>query len=188
MPSSVSLRLTATEFLAHPAAAGPSELVRGEIRVMTPASGAHGVVAGALFRALDAFVEERNLGLCFPDNTGFLLPGLGDTVRSPDVAFVTADQLPREGIASGWIALAPDLIAEILSPSESNAELEAKLSDYRAAGTRLIWIVDPARRVITVRDGDLPERQLTEGDILDGGSVLPGFELSVPSLFRRLAR
>ena len=188
MPSPVSLRLTATEFLVHPAAAGPSELVRGEIRVMTPASGAHGVVAGALFAALNAFVEERKLGLAFPDNTGFQLPGLADTVRSPDAAFVANDRLPAGGIGRGWIAVAPDLIAEILSPSESKEELEAKLSDYRTAGTRMIWIVDPAQRVITVRDGDLPERLLTEGEILDGGRVLPGFALAVSSLFVRLAR
>ncbi len=188
MHSPGARRLTATEFLAHPTAAGPSELVRGDIRVMTPASGAHGVVAGTLFAALNAFVEERKLGLCFPDNTGFLLPGLADTVRSPDVAFVAADRLPSDGIGSGWIAVAPDLIAEILSPSESAQELEAKLRDYRTAGTRLIWIVDPALRVISIRDGERPEHLLTEGDILDGGSVLPGFAIRVSSLFNRLAR
>jgi Uncharacterized protein conserved in cyanobacteria len=181
-------RLTATEFLTDPASAGPSELVRGEVRVMTPASGAHGVVAGALFAALNAFVEERKLGLAFPDNTGFLLPGLADTVRSPDAAFVAADRLPIDGIGTGWMPVAPDLIAEILSPSESTEELEAKLRDYRSAGTRLIWVVDPARRVITVRDGALAERLLTESDTLDGGSVLPGFTLGVSSLFLRLAR
>ena len=188
MPSTRAYPLTATEFLEHPAAAGPSELVRGEIRVMTPASGAHGVVAGALFRALDAFVEERKLGLAFPDNTGFQLPGLADTVRSPDAAFVANDRLPADGIGRGWLAVAPDLIAEILSPSESTEELEAKLSDYRVAGTRLMWIVDPATRVIAIRDGGRPERVLTEGDVLDGGSVLPGFALPVARLFVRLAR
>lgn len=188
MPASVSLRLTSEEFLVHPAAAGSSELVRGEVRMMTPASGAHGVVAGALFAALNVFVEERKLGLCFPDNTGFLLPGLENTVRSPDAAFVANDRLPADGIGRGWIAVAPDMIVEILSPSESSTELEAKLSDYRTAGTRLIWIVDPERRVITIRDGDLPERLLSEGEILDGGRVLPGFALGVSSLFLRLAR
>jgi Uma2 family endonuclease len=181
-------RLTATEFLTHPLAAGPSELVRGDIRVMTPASGAHGVVAGTIFAALNTFVEEHRLGLCFPDNTGFQLPGLGDTVRSHDVAFVSAARLPSDGIGSGWIAVAPDLIAEILSPSESAPELEAKLRDYQTAGTRLIWIVDPAQRVVAVRDGERPDSLLTESDILDGGSVLPGFAIRVSRLFARLAR
>lgn len=188
MHSSGARRLTAREFLTHPAASGPSELVRGDVRVMTPASGAHGVVAGTLFAALNAFVEARQLGLCFPDNTGFLLPGLGDTVRSPDVAFVAGHRLPRDGIGSGWIGVAPDLIAEILSPTESPQELEAKLRDYRTSGTRLIWIVDPAQRCISIRDGERPEYLLAEGDILGGENVLPGFAIPVSSLFLRLAR
>src|SRR5690349_11797922 len=65
--------VTSDEFLTHAAAAGASELVRGEVRVKTPASGAHGVIAGTIFTAISAFVEARQLGQCFPDNTGFLL-------------------------------------------------------------------------------------------------------------------
>jgi len=188
MHSTGAHHVTSEEFLTHPHAAGPSELVRGDVRVMTPASGAHGVVAGTLFAALNAFVEERHLGLCFPDNTGFLLPGLGDTVRSPDVAFVHAQRLESEGIGSGWIPVAPDLVVEILSPSELAAELDAKLRDYRTAGTRLIWVVDPIQRVVSIRDSERPERWVTEGDTLDGGSVLPGFAIPVSRLFARLAR
>jgi hypothetical protein len=87
----VRRRVTSREFLTHPAASGPSELVRGEIRVMTPAGGPHGLVAGEIFAALKAFVDSHALGVCFPDNTGFELPGLTDTVRSPDTAFIRAD-------------------------------------------------------------------------------------------------
>lgn len=180
--------VTAEEFLLHPAAAGQSELVRGEVRVMTPASGAHGAVAGAIFAALNAFVEARQLGLCFPDNTGFLLPGLGDTVRSPDAAFVRADRLPIEGIGSGWVGVTPDLVVEILSPSETASELDEKLRDYRVAGTRLVWVVDPAKRVVSVRAMGAPERSLSETDMLDGGEVLPGFAIAVSRLFARLAK
>jgi Uma2 family endonuclease len=189
MPATKARRyVTADEFLTHPAAMGPSELVRGEIRVMTPASGPHGVVAGTMFAALNSFVEARQLGLCFPDNTGFLLPGLGDTVRSPDVAFVRAGQLPREGIGPGWIAVAPDLVVEILSPSETASDLEEKLRDYRDAGTRLIWSVDPERRVVAVRNERAPDRLLSELDALDGGDVLPEFTMSISKLFARLAK
>lgn len=189
MPAAnVRRHVTSEEFLTHPAAAGPSELVRGEVRVMTPASGAHGLVAGTIFAALNAFVESRQLGLCFPDNTGFLLPGLGDTVRSPDAAFVRAGLLPEQGIGSGWVAAAPDLVVEILSPSETASELEDKLRDYRAAGTRLVWVVDPATRTVSVRSASAPERWLAEDDTLDGGEVLPGFTLSVATLFARLAK
>ena len=189
MPATNARRyLTADEFLTHSAAAGPSELVRGEIRAMTPASGAHGVIAGTIFAALNAFVEASQLGQCFPDNTGFLLPGLGDTVRSPDAAFVRRDHLPKQGIGLGWMTAAPDLVVEILSPSETALELEEKVRDYRTAGTRLIWVVDPAARVVTVRRTSAPDTRLSESDVLDGSDVLPGFTIPVAKLFARLAK
>ena len=187
MPS-VRRYVTAREFLSHAAAAGSSELVRGQVRVMTPASAAHGVVAGTIFAALNAFVESEHLGVCFPDNTGFLLPGLGDTVRSPDVAFVRAERLPEQGIGPGWMNVAPDLVVEVLSPTETASELEEKLRDYRAAGTRLAWIVDPTARIVSVRPTTAPESWLSEAETLDGGDVIPGFSLSVARVFARLAR
>jgi Uma2 family endonuclease len=180
--------VTAVEFLTDPAAAGSSELVRGEIRVMTPASGAHGAVAGTIFAALNAFVESRQLGMCFPDNTGFLLPGLGDTVRSPDAAFVRSDRLPANGIGPGWILAAPDLVVEVLSPTETSSELEAKLNDYRAASSLVIWVIDPAARLVSVLSVNDPERRLSDDDTLDGGNVLPEFEIPVSRLFERLAK
>jgi Uma2 family endonuclease len=188
MPTTNARRyVTSDEFLTHAAVAGPSELVRGEIRPMTPASGAHGVIAGTIFAALNAFVEARQLGLRFPDDTGFLLPGLGDTVRSPDVAFVSEGQLPHEGIGSGWLSVSPDLVVEILSPNKTASELEEKIRDYHAAGTHLFWIVDPALRVVSIRSASAPERWLREGDTLDGGDILPGFALPAAKLFDRLA-
>ena len=179
--------VTPDEFLVHPAAAGASELVRGVIHMMTPASGAHGVIAGTLFRVLSTFVEERQLGLCFPDNTGFLLPNLEDTVRSPDVAFVRSDRLPTGGIGPGWMPVAPDLVVEVLSPDETAATLEEKLRDYRAAGTQLVWVVDPVRRGVSIRRGGAGERWVSEREDLDGEDALVGFSMPVARLFARLA-
>ena len=179
--------VTSEEFLTHPSAER-SELVCGDVRMMTPASGAHGAIAGTIFAALNGYVEKDHLGLCFPDNTGFLLPGLGDTVRSPDVAFVREDNLPRQGIGAGWMNVAPDLVVEILSPSETRQSLEEKLRDYQTAGTRLIWVVDAGARLVTVRRSDGGEQSHGEGDMLDGGDVLPGLVIPVARIFARLAR
>jgi Uma2 family endonuclease len=181
-------RVTAHEFLSHPAARGKSELVRGEINSMTPASGMHGLLAGEIFVALKTFVDSRSLGVCFPGNTGFELPGLDDTVRSPDAAFICANRLPRNSIGSRWVKVAPDLVVEVLSPSETTAELDAKWRDYRAAGTTVMWVIDPTERVVTVRETGAPGRRLSAGDVLDGGKLLPGFSLSIAKLFERLAR
>jgi Uma2 family endonuclease len=183
----IHAHVTAAEFEMHPAAAGPSELVRGEVRVMTPASGAHGLISGAIFAVVHAFVEQHALGICFSDNTGFRLPGIPDTVRSPDMAFVRASQVPAAGVGRGFFPAAPDLVVEVLSPSETASDLEEKLRDYLAAGTSLAWIIDPEKRVVCVRAGHAPDRWLGTGDILDGGDVLPGFAVPVARLFARLA-
>lgn len=179
-------RVTALEFLSHPSASGKSELVRGEIHVMTPASGVHGIVAGRIFAALNAFAEEHGLGLCFPDNIGFELPGLDNTVRSPDAAFVRAGRLSLESIGTGWVPVSPDLVVEVLSPSETAAMLDEKWRDYRAAGTSLMWVIDAAEHAVTVREPGAPDRRLLATDTLTGGSVLPGFSIAVAQLFAGL--
>ncbi len=155
--------------------------------MMTPAGGAHGVIAGVLFAALNRFVEERHLGLCLPDNTGFLLPNLEDTVRSPDVAFIRADRLPQEGVGRGWMNVAPDLVVEVLSPDETPAMLDEKLDDYRAAGTQLIWVVDPLRRGVSIRRPGADDRWVSEREDLCGDGILAGFSMPVAQLFARLA-
>jgi Uma2 family endonuclease len=133
--------LTADEFLVHPAARGHSELVRGEIHMMSPASGLHGLVAGNLYRLLSTHVHEHRLGACFPDGTGFALPNLEKTVRSPDASFVSSNRLPGESIDDRFIPCAPDLAVEVRSRSESASELKEKLDDYRtAAGILRAWL------------------------------------------------
>jgi len=150
------------------------------------ASGVHGILAGRIFVELSAFVDQHALGLCFPDNTGFQLPGLDDTVRSPDAAFVRAERLSPESIGTGWVPVAPDLVVEVLSPSESVATLDEKWRDYRAAGTTLMWVIDPTERTVTVREAGAPDRRLMAGDTMRGGRVLPGFSIAVAQLFPRL--
>ena len=182
--------LTAEEFLAHPAAQGPSELVRGEIRMMTPAGGRLGIVTAAVFGLLWTHVRARRLWQCFADNTGFQLhiPGeRGDTVRAPDVAFVRAERMPRGGVTGGWMQGAPDLAVEVLSPSESMAITAAKLADYFAAGTALVWVVDPDARTVDVHTENATRRRLRVGDTLDGAPVLPDFACAVDELFEGLA-
>lgn len=185
--TTIPTTLTVDEFLVYGDRIKHSELVRGQLRVTEPASGRHGAVGGVLFGALYAFVEERGLGVCFVDNTGFALPGLPATVRAPDVSFVHADHLPSEGLGTGFLPLAPDLAVEILSPSDSASVLGDKLADYFAAGTQLVWVVDLDRRTVAVHAAGAPVRWLGEGDTLDGGAVLPGFAVPIVRLFARLA-
>ncbi len=158
------------------------ELVRGHLAVREPPGTRHGAIAAKLAYYLGEFVYPRALGLMFAQGTGFKIAADPDTVRAPDVAFVARE---RAGLvrARGYAALAPDLLAEILSPDDAPAEVLAKIADWLAAGTALVWLVDPQRLEVRVyrRDGSLSV--LRESDALDGENVLPGFACRVAQLF-----
>ena len=182
--------MTLEEFLEYelPDSAYKAELVRGELRLMPPPGGAHGVAASNLVFTLSLHVRRHGLGRVLGDNVGYELLRLPRTVRAPDGSFVRADRLPPAGIGPGLLKLAPDLAVEVLSPSESASELEEKLADYTAAGTPLVWVLDPRRRTVMVVAADAPVRWLGEGDALDGGAVIPGFACPVAELFEGIAR
>jgi len=159
------------------------ELVRGELRVMEPEPGpAHGIVVTTLIVLLGAHVRERRLGVVFAP-TAFQLARDPDTVRGPDVSFVRADRLPRDGMGAGYLELGPDLAVEVLSPSNKPGEMREKMDDYFTAGVRTVWIVDPRRRTVTVHAPGEAPRVLREGDALEGGDVVPGFRCAVAELF-----
>lgn len=180
--------MTPDEFLVYPLSDVKAELVRGELRVTPPPGGPHGRAATNLILLLGAYLEGRGLGWVYADGVGYELLELPRTVRVPDVSFVRAGRLPKEGIGPGLLKLAPDLAVEVLSPSESASELEETLDDYRACGTPLIWVVDPARRTVMIVASDAPVRWLREDDALDGGDVVPGFSCQVAELFEGIAR
>jgi Uma2 family endonuclease len=145
------------------------------------------VLATYLIVLLDAFVRPRNLGLITaPDGTVRLWAG---RVRIPDVAFTSWDRIPdRRRPLEPIPDLAPDLAVEILSASNTPAEMRQKRADYFAAGVRLVWEVDPATRALAVYTAPEELTGLTADDTLDGGAVLPGFSLRVHDLFAELDR
>jgi Uma2 family endonuclease len=179
--------LTIEEFAALPEDGVRRELVRGVVRVMSPAHGPAAVVASTIHFLLASHVRPRGLGLALADNAGFALLGAEQTNRSPDVAFIRAERLPPEGIGPGPIRVAPDLAVEVLSPNESASYLREKLATYRAAGTPLVWVVDPAARTVDVEARGTAPRTLGVGETLDGGAVLPEFRCAVAELFEGLA-
>jgi Uma2 family endonuclease len=95
-------------------------------------------------------------------------------VRAPDVAFLRAERLVPGVVTDKFIRLAPDLAVEVFSPGTRRSTMDEKLSEYRAAGTTLIWFVDPKRRGVTVFDGDAPARWAGDDDEIDGGAIVEG--------------
>ena len=180
--------MTVEEFLVASVPDGKVELVRGELRVTPPPGAPHGSAAVNLVLMLGGYVKANGLGRVFGDSFGYILTQLPRTVRVPDLSFVRADRLPPEGIGPGLLRFAPDLAVEVLSPSESASELEEKLADYTVSGTRLIWVVDPARRTVMILNAAQPVRWLQENDVLHGDEVVPGFSCKVAEIFEGIAR
>ena len=151
-----------------------TELVRGRLIVREPPSSYHGHVAAKLLFVLGLHVYPRNLGWLFGQDTGFKIASNPDTVRAPDVAFTSRERqpvMPRRGYG----AFAPDLVAEILSPDDRPGEVSSKVGDWRAAGVRLVFVVDTSRREVRIYRANGSESVVRDDDLLDGEDVLPGF-------------
>jgi Uma2 family endonuclease len=136
---------------------------------------------------LKAFLHEHDLGnLAGSDGTMRLMPGL---VRIPDISFVAWERLPGRRVPDVPLPdLVPDLAVEVLSEGNTAKEMERKLKDYFFAGVRLVWYVAPARRTVQVYTAPDQRTELSEGETLDGGAVLPGFTLPLGQLFAKLPR
>jgi Uma2 family endonuclease len=159
------------------------DLIAGELIEMSPASAKHGRYSQDLGFFIDSHVREHRLGTVFAAETGFILSRDPDTVLAPDVAFVRADRLPPEEEWQGFLALAPDLVVEVISPSETASRILTKVLAYLDAGVLMVITIDPERKVAGVYGQDRVGRILTIADTLDGGDVLPGFRLPLADLF-----
>jgi Uma2 family endonuclease len=159
-----------------------TELVRGMLVVREPAGHTHGRIAMNLGAELTVFAKRTGAGAVFAAETGFTLARNPDTVRAPDVAFIARDRLPPAH-ARGFAEMAPDLAVEVLSPDDRPGEVLAKVADWLAAGTRLVWVVDPWRRLARVYREDGSETLITADAALDGEGVLPGLTCRLASIF-----
>ena len=157
------------------------ELVRGLLVVRELPGMRHARVAMDLALALGAHVRAAALGRVYAE-AGFKLASNPDTVRGPDVAFIRRDRIP-DPEPTGFAHFAPDLVVEVISPGDRPGEVLAKVADWLSAGTRLVWVLDPGRRVARVYRDDGTEQILTADESLDGGDVVPGFSCPVGEIF-----
>ena len=185
-------RTTATvdELLALPEDDGwQYELVEGRLIRMPASGGEATVIAARLVIALGGYVEAHDLGRVLGADGTFDLtpPGtVQETALVPDVAFVSADRVPARTspeYAKVW-RLAPDLVAEVVSPSQYRPEMTAKALRYLAAGVRLVWLIWPKYQQVEVwRPGTDAAVTLGTGDALDGLDVVPAFTYHIARLF-----
>jgi Uma2 family endonuclease len=174
-------RKTAEQFLVQAAQLGSCELINGRVRTMTPPGYRHGLVSQRLAELLSAHVRSQRLGFVTTE-TGFVLRRQPDTVRAPDVAFVSKARHERVGATDAFFPGPPDLAAEVRSPDDRLGRHRAKVRSWLAAGCRLVWVIDPKRRSATVYRPGRPPQEIAPTGVLIGGTVVRGFRVQLARL------
>jgi Uma2 family endonuclease len=175
--------MTADELLKLPRGRFRYELIKGELRTMSPAGDEHSIVIMKLAVPLGHHVQTNKLGVIYGAQTGFKIATGPDTVRAPDIAFVNRARIEQTGVYKGFRPGAPDLAVEVLSPGDTVEEVEEKTAEWLAAGARAVWIVSPKRRTVTVHRSSKDIKVLSEQDELDGEDIVPGFRCRVAEIF-----
>lgn len=174
--------MTAEDLLEMPAEAR-YELVKGVLIEMSPPPGSeHGLIANQLAYRLTHYAVLNRVGHVFAAETGFRLARRPDTVRAADVAYVSAGRLPA-ALPKGYLDLAPDLVAEVVSPSDDPDAIQAKVKDWLDAGTRLVLVVYPGSRQMAVYRSLREVTVLTETEALEAPDLLPGFSMMLAVIF-----
>ncbi|NQV27025.1 MAG: Uma2 family endonuclease [Rhodopirellula sp.] len=183
VPSVSGEVMTAADLLATSGGAQRYELMDGVIRAMSPAGNKHGKIAMSLGFRLAAFVEEHGLGTVYAAETGFLIQQDPDTVRAPDVAFITQARIDEVGPVDGYWPGAPDIVAEVVSPNDRFSDTEQKALHWLRAGSQVVWVVDPAQTHVTEYRGVSEIRVLSSDETLTVPQLLPGWEVKISELF-----
>lgn len=158
-----------------------SELVRGAVVYIGPADPLHGATVVALGVTLLNYARPRKLGRVWT-SVGFVLSRKPDTVRAPDISFIAAERLKgvdRDAFVEG----APDLAIEVKSPNDRASDVLQKIREYLAAGTRLVWVVDPHNLSVTAHHPSGDARTYSGAEQVSGEDVLPGFTFCPSDLF-----
>lgn len=175
--------ITAEDVLHIPDDGFRYELVRGELRRMSPAGFHQGRLTMNLATPLDQHVRAHQLGTVCAAETGFRLTTDPDTVRAADVAFIQQERLADADAIEGYWPGAPDLAVEVISPNDLYTDVEDKVTDWLDAGTQMVVVINPRKRTVTVYRSPTTIVLLRETDTLDGSDVIPGWVLPVTAIF-----
>ncbi len=150
---------------------------------MAPGGFEHGSLVMDLGSSLSRFVQAHRLGRVAAAETGFQLTTTPDTVRAPDVAFVSRERLEAAGQVRGNRPGAPGLAIEVIFPNDLSTDVEEKVVEWLEHGARMVLMVNPRRRSVAIHRPGQPVRVVGEGDALDGEDVVPGWTLPLRDLF-----
>lgn len=175
--------LTADDLLRLYSEGVRGELIRGVLHRTVGTGIEHGEIAVNIAILMGTFVKSGRLGRVVGTDTGIWLERDPDTVREPDIAFISAEKLPLDTRVRGYSEVVPDLVVEIISPNDRPVAVHDKAQMWLRYGVRLVLLIDPDARSVTVMPHDGPAQTLTDADTLDGSDVLPGFTCAVSDIF-----
>jgi len=174
---------SAAQLLATADDGNRRELVKGVLIVMSPAGGEHGRIASRILIRLGTHVEANNLGATFAAETGFLIETDPDTVRAPDAAFVSHEKMSTVDDTPAYLPLAPDLVVEVLSPSDTSSDVEAKVEQWLDAGSLIVLVADPKNETLRVYRSKSEIQVLHSGEVFSSGEVCKNWQLAVEDIF-----
>ncbi len=163
------------------------ELVNGVLIDVGNSGALHGYTCSLLVMALMNYILPRGLGVILDSSTAFTMKN--GNKRSPDISFVSKEKLiGLEELPEGFLEGAPDLAIEVLSPSNTIAEIDQKIVEYFDNGARLVWVISlKLHYVLVYRSAQEPDRLLKQSDSLDGEEVISDFTMPLSDLFQKLS-
>jgi Uma2 family endonuclease len=150
---------------------------------MPPCSSESSEIGLTVAARLQLFVRQQRLGLVTGADGGYTLERNPPTVLAPDAGFVNRDRLPPRDERRKYLELAPDLVVEVISPSDRGGAVHEKVMLWLSYGVRMLWLVNPMKESVTVYRPDRGPILLHKGSTLHGDDVLPGFTMAVADVF-----
>jgi Uma2 family endonuclease len=175
--------LTAEEYGRLPDLGRPTELVRGRIVDMNVPYPRHGQVCARVSFLVQQFLADNVLGHVIINDGGVIVERDPDTVRGPDVSFISYRKVPKGPLPAKYFEIAPELIFEVRSPSDRWGSILQKVGEYLTAGTEIVCVIDPETETVQLHFADKPTETLAAKDKLSFPQLLPGFQISIEQFF-----
>jgi Uma2 family endonuclease len=183
MTTAAETLLTADDFRRLANDGTPRELVRGKVVRMNLPAPRHGQICVKIVRILSRHLDARDIGHLVSNDSGVVTEKSPDTVRGVDVAFYSYGRVPRGPFPEGYLSVVPELVFEVLSPSDRWREVRSKAMEYLDAGVTSVCVVDPDRQEVHAYNNEVPDRVFKADEELTLPEVLSEFRTRVRSIF-----
>ena len=188
-PTAQTQRMSMEDWLERFSEA-PFEWLDGEVIPVSPSVYGSNHIANLLRDAMNEVVKAKQLGAVYLELT-IVFTEAEQWVRNsliPDIAFISAEKLAdfRARHPDDWrevpLTVIPDLVVEVISPTDRYADVNRKVKRYHEEGVGLVWVVDYLNQFVDVLTAHSTQR-LYPSDTLTAGDIIPGFELKLETLF-----